>query len=419
VNEGESHLSFIKAKEERKFKMNVDMFTQQVQTLQERLTLLYQSADTQQKLPTDSFVPSLLKELGTSSEELQVAGEELLHQTETLISLRQQLEAERQSYKDLFEFMPQAYLVTDAQGKILQANRAAATLLGVEQSRLQDKLLVSFIPVEKRSAFRSNLNQLQKSNWVQQNKLRLQAHQGESFKASVTVAPVRNSSGELVSLRWVLYDITRVELTQLPFSLDEYDSTKERPTQVYFKGDLIPLKPEQLLLVRQGLVKLSTINERAEEMLVGLVGSSMPFGSSLTELPTYQAIALSQKVELVCISLSEITASPKLAIALLPQISQRLRQTESLLAIAGRRQATERLDHLLLFLKEKFGQRVEQGTRLSIRLTHQELADACCTTRVTITRLLGKLQKQRKIVFDSQHCMLFPDVRPENHLKAG
>jgi len=165
--------------------MNVDMFTQQVQTLQERLTLLYQSADTQQKLPTDSFVPSLLKELGTSSEELQVAGEELLHQTETLISLRQQLEAERQSYKDLFEFMPQAYLVTDAQGKILQANRAAATLLGVEQSRLQDKLLVSFIPVEKRSAFRSNLNQLQKSNWVQQNKLRLQAHQGESFKASV------------------------------------------------------------------------------------------------------------------------------------------------------------------------------------------------------------------------------------------
>jgi hypothetical protein len=46
--------------------MNVDMFTQQVQTLQERLTLLYQSADTQQKLPTDSFVPSLLKELGFS-----------------------------------------------------------------------------------------------------------------------------------------------------------------------------------------------------------------------------------------------------------------------------------------------------------------------------------------------------------------
>lgn len=399
--------------------MNVDMFTQQVQTLQERLTLLYQSADTQQKLPTDSFVPSLLKELGTSSEELQVAGEELLHQTETLISLRQQLEAERQSYKDLFEFMPQAYLVTDAHGKILQANRAAATLLGVEQSRLQDKLLVNFIPVEKRSAFRSNLKQLQECNWVQQNKLRLQARQGESFKASVTIAPVRNSSGELVSLRWVLYDITRVELTQLPFSLDEYDPTQERPTQVYFKGDLIPLKPEQLLLVRQGLVKLSTMNERGEEMLVGLVGSSMPFGSSLTELPTYQAIALSQKVELVCISLSEITASPKLAIALLPQISQRLRQTESLLAIAGRRQATERLDHLLLFLKEKFGQRVEQGTRLSIRLTHQELADACCTTRVTITRLLGKLQKQRKIVFDSQHRMLFPDVRPENHLKAG
>ena len=399
--------------------MNVDMFTQQVQTLQERLILLYQSADTQQELPTDSFLPSLLKELGTSSEELQVAGEELLQHTEALATVRQQLEAERQSYKDLFEFMPQAYLVTDAQGKILQANRAAATLLGVEQSRLQDKLLVSFIPVEKRARFRSNLTQLQECNWVQNHKLCLQARQGETFKASVTVAPVRHSSGKLVSLRWILYDITRIQEAQLPLSFDEYDPTQERPKQVYFKGDLIPLKPEQLLLVRQGLVKLSTMNERGEEVLVGLVGSSMPFGSSLTELPTYQAIALSQKVELVCMSLSEITASPKLAIALLPQITQRLRQTESLLAISGRRQASERLYHLLLFLKDKFGQTVELGTRLKIRLTHQELADACCTTRVTITRLIGKLQKQGLIMFDSKNHMVFTALWHGNHLKAG
>ncbi|NEQ28547.1 MAG: Crp/Fnr family transcriptional regulator, partial [Microcoleus sp. SIO2G3] len=62
---------------------------------------------------------------------------------------------------------------------------------------------------------------------------------------------------------------------------------------------------------------------------------------------------------------------------------------------------------LLLWLKQEFGQRVAQGTRLSVRFTHQDLADACCTTRVTVTRELSKLQKQGKITFDSQHHIVF------------
>jgi CRP-like cAMP-binding protein len=136
----------------------------------------------------------------------------------------------------------------------------------------------------------------------------------------------------------------------------------------------------------------------------------MPFGSSLTSLTTYQAIALSPNVELVCISLAEIGTSPGLSQALLPQISDRLRQTETLLAISGKRHVKDRLDYFLLFLKKEFGQKVAEGTRLSIRLTHQELADACCTTRVTITRLLSKLQQQGKITFDSKHHIHLTDV---------
>jgi CRP-like cAMP-binding protein len=163
-------------------------------------------------------------------------------------------------------------------------------------------------------------------------------------------------------------------------------------------------------------VKLSTISDSGEEVLVGLVGSDRPFGSGLTSLPTYQAIALSENVQLVCIPLSEIATSPDLAQALLPKISERLQQTEALLAISGRRQVRERLYHLLLLLKQEIGQPVAQGTRLSVRLTHQDLADACCTTRVTITRLLSKLQQEGKIKFDSKHHILLID---ESQQKCG
>jgi CRP-like cAMP-binding protein len=79
------------------------------------------------------------------------------------------------------------------------------------------------------------------------------------------------------------------------------------------------------------------------------------------------------------------------------------------LAISGKRQVKERLQYFLLFLKQEIGQPSDQGTRLPVRLTHQDIADACCTTRVTITRLIGKLQKQEKISFDAKHQRIFKD----------
>ncbi|MEW6498470.1 MAG: PAS domain-containing protein [Cyanobacteriota bacterium] len=399
--------------------MDINIFTQQVKLLQRRLDQLYHSTTSLEEPITDILLPTALKELGTSSEELHVAAEELSQQIELVANLRHQLEGERQRYYDLFELMPDAYLVTDAQGKILEANRAAATLLNIEPSSLQGKLLINFIPLDNRSAFRSQLAQMQQRDWVQSYTISLQPRQEESMDTSVTVAPVRDSLGKLLSLRWILRDITIKNQVQSRLSGENNDPSENRQKHMYFKGDIIPLEPEKLWLVHQGLVKLSTINERGDEVLVGLAGNSMPFGSSLTDLPTYQAIALTQNVELVSISLGEISASQRLAQSLLPQISQRLRQTESLLAISGRRNARERLEHLLLFLKAKFAHKGSQGTRLTIRLTHQELADACCTTRVTITRLLGKLQQKGMIAFDSKNHIIFKDVWSEKYQNAG
>ncbi|MCA1995203.1 MAG: Crp/Fnr family transcriptional regulator, partial [Coleofasciculus sp. S288] len=110
----------------------------------------------------------------------------------------------------------------------------------------------------------------------------------------------------------------------------------------------------------------------------------------------------------VSVSLAEIAASPRLSQALLPKISDRVRQTEALLAISGKRQIQERLYHLLLWLKQEVGQPIPRGTRLKVRLTHQDLADACCTTRVTVTRLLGKLQRKGMIAIDAKNhiCLL-------------
>ena len=386
--------------------MNVDKFAKRIQLIHWRLAELYEGANASVPQQAEFLLPTAFKELGTASEELQVAVEALYQQSEELVVTRLQVEAERKRYQDLFEFMPQAYIVTDAQGKIQEANRAAARLLNLEQAYLREKLLINFIPVQERSTFRFKLSQLYHHNWVQNWTVYLQPRNGECFEADVTVDTVYDDEGQLVSIRWILRNIPNHQQEQKARDTNDYNPFQDRPLQSYSKGEIIPLTPACVWLVSQGLVKLNTMSETGDEVLMGLVGASMLFGSSMTSLPTYQATALSETVKLVGFSLAEINACPRLTQALLPQIIQRLRQTELLLAISGKRQVKQRLHHLLQFLKQEIGVPMAQGTRLSVRLTHQDFADACCTTRVTITRLLGQLHKQGKITFDSKHHLI-------------
>ncbi len=389
--------------------MNVDMFSQQVSEINKRLAQLYVGDRADVELQSDLLLPIAFKELGTASEELQVAVEEIFQQTEELAVTRSQVEAERQRYKDLFDFMPIAYLVTDEQGKIIEANRAAAKLLNVEQRFLDNKLLVNFIPTAGRKAFRSKLTKLHPLIKLQEWTLRLQPRYCEVLDVAVTIAVAHNLPDNSITWCWILRDITEQKRAIQALKIPEYDPCEGRLLHSFSKGEIIPLEPQTIWIVSQGLVKLSTVNETGEEVLLGLLGKSMPFGSTMTSLPTYQATALSEKVQLVSISLSEMTTSGRLTQILLPQINQRLRQTETFLAISGRRHVKERLEQLLLFLKQEIGEPNSQGTRFKVRLTHQDLADACCTTRVTITRLLGQLQKQGKITFDSKFHIILLD----------
>lgn len=122
----------------------------------------------------------------------------------------------------------------------------------------------------------------------------------------------------------------------------------------------------------------------------------------------YKATALS-KVYLRWFSISEIEASIRLSQLILPQLVRRMKQTEILLTIAGHRAVEERLQQLLLLLKQEMGQSVPEGTRIAIRLTHQNIANAVGATRVTITRLLGKMQEQGLIILDRDRHIILKD----------
>jgi PAS domain S-box-containing protein len=148
-----------------------------------------------------------LAELSTSLVELGMSGEELNRQNEELIETRQQVEAERSHYKELFEFTPDGYLVTDANATIPEANRATATLLGVRQDFLIGKPLIVFIAEGEHDKFLSWLSQAGKSERANLE-LTIQPRDGKPFPVELTVTGIYERN-EHTGLRWLVRDISK------------------------------------------------------------------------------------------------------------------------------------------------------------------------------------------------------------------
>lgn len=183
------------------------------------------------------------------------------------------------------------------------------------------------------------------------------------------------------------------------------DLYRGRNLTPYTSGQKIPLLPEEWVIVCRGVVQLTTSYPNGSEALLGFAGPSMPLGSPLTLLDPYQATALTA-VDVLRLSAAEVEASEALSQGLLKQVMRRLRQTEALLALAGRRRVEDRLRQLLSLLAVELGSPVAGGVRIQVRLTHQDLANAIGTTRVTITRLLNRFRQQGWITLDKHRHLV-------------
>ena len=57
-------------------------------------------------------------------------------------------------------------------------------------------------------------------------------------------------------------------------------------------------------------------------------------------------------------------------------------------------------------LAQEYGQPCDDGLRLNLRLTHQEMASALSTTRVTVTRVIGLLRDEGWLKIDSKRHLV-------------
>lgn len=178
-----------------------------------------------------------------------------------------------------------------------------------------------------------------------------------------------------------------------------------RPTYEFQRGYDFHLNPRDVWVVCRGVVQLSGIHSNGNEALLGLIFPNMPFGLPLTRLDPYVAIALSDVV-LMHLNQIDLEQSPELAQGILLQLNRRLQQTEELLALINQRPVCYRLQLFLLLLAREVGQATPDGTRIGVRLTHQQLAELMGITRISVTRLLGFLRQEGWLSIDRTNHLI-------------
>ena len=194
--------------------------------------------------------------------------------------------------------------------------------------------------------------------------------------------------------------------SQTPSFVELLEASYEKRSLVHLPaGSRVPLLKKSVWLVVRGMVKLSAISVQGDELLLGLAGPNEPFGDPLSNVEVYEATTLCES-DLLCLTCDEIAASPHLAMALLQGMGVRYRQSEAMLGLLGLRRIEDRVRGFLELLANDYGQPCDQGLRLNIKLTHQELASALSTTRVTVTRVLGSLKDEGWLQLDGQRRLV-------------
>jgi PAS domain S-box-containing protein len=137
--------------------------------------------------------------------DLRVYQVELEMQNEELRRAQLELDAARVRYFDLYDMAPAAYCTTSQDGEILQANFAAANLLGVARGALVGQAITRFIFKADQDIYYHLHRLLTESGGRQVCELRMVKSEGAPFRVHL-VACVAHGTDDAPHLRIVLID---------------------------------------------------------------------------------------------------------------------------------------------------------------------------------------------------------------------
>ena len=160
---------------------------------------------------------------------------------------------------------------------------------------------------------------------------------------------------------------------------------------------------EGLFIILAGNVAVTRINSEGKETILSILKEGDFFGEMgvLDGSPRSATIKAHREVEVAILSrndfLNLLGKSPQLAVSLVLALSARLRATNEAMQATAYQDIPTRLAALLLNLGKNFGEPMDGGVQITLRLTNQEMANMIGTTRETVNRTLNRFWDEKTI----------------------
>ena len=192
--------------------------------------------------------------------------------------------------------------------------------------------------------------------------------------------------------------------------------------RVFRKDEQIPTRPQLIYLVDRGAVRLvGQTLERAEndaeeseelepeqlESFLGFVGAKKPFEIVAQSSFNINAFAHVDRTRVAWLYWQDLENWPDFRLQLYEAFRYQHQRKLLWLSALGQRKTIDRLIGFLTLLVDEYGFEQEQMYCLPYSLTHAQIGSAIGSTRVTVTRLMGKLRRQGIIVVkdDNSICI--------------
>jgi len=174
----------------------------------------------------------------------------------------------------------------------------------------------------------------------------------------------------------------------------------------YKKGSVVLLEEETgaaLFVIAAGKVKIVRMDDDGREVILSILGESDFFGEMaiLDGLTRSASVVATSKTELFMIHrqdfLSLLNQFPIVAIALLRELTSRLRKADQQIKSLSLKDASGRVASVLLQLADDIGVFRKGKVEIDEMPLQQDLANMAGTSRETISRMLHKFVKKNYI----------------------
>ncbi len=202
------------------------------------------------------------------------------------------------------------------------------------------------------------------------------------------------------------------------FDLDDFERAGLRAVERRFAPkDMIfaPGDPDdQLYFLFEGTVRLYKIYGGYKEATVAVLQDGGVFGGLSLEEGGWQSVFAEAVTEARVARVRKsvlneaVRRSPDFATKLFFSFSDRLRQSDEVIESLLEREVSARLATLLANLGDRFGEANGSGTVLTMRLTHQDLANMIVSTREAVSKVMSEFQREGLIEVRNRRIYVAP-----------